>query len=250
MSVNRLACLFFILSTFWTSNGFSLQQVRCIATQNNICITATTKINPIAVERAQYIIQQMLRGSPEIAKRMGRIPYIIDIVGIKQKVIDLPRYRHLQGVITFDGRKFDDLRGFANVSSLAIGEEDLLRTSKINNEYESVFVHEFAHSIKFQMSEVVSSKVERAYLNARKRQLYPLNIYMMASSQEYWAMATEAWFNSTNRVIGNVGINSRERILRRDPEISKVLKQVYGIPVHEIWNLEQFTRPSRRYSRI
>lgn len=51
---------------------------------------------------------------------------------------------------------------------------------------------------------------------------------MIADEKEYWAEGTQAWFNASIRDDVNDGINTREKLWKHDPDLSALLKEVYG----------------------
>lgn len=188
-----------------------------------------TSLAPKAAERAQYIVQKMLENSAEIKQSFINQKFVIEIIGRKQKLSDIPRYAHLKDKKTFDGRSFDDgTRGVGEAQACSVGEENLLCLADQIYWEENILVHEFAHSVKFLMPVELSNKIDTAFANAKKNNLYPLNIYMMADSQEYWAESTQAWFHATVRKDVNAGINTRAGIKAHDPEMAAILLQVYG----------------------
>ena len=65
---------------------------------------------------------------------------------------------------------------------------------------ESILVHEFAHSVMcIGMDQEQRRSIEAAYGEAKAAGLYQSHIYMMANADEYWAEATQAWFDATVR---------------------------------------------------
>ena len=57
---------------------------------------------------------------------------------------------------------------------------------------------------------------------------YTKGIYMIADEKEYWALGTEAWFDACNRTSLNDGINRRDKVKSHDPDLAKMLEEVYG----------------------
>ena len=197
--------------------------------QHGIYFKSYVQVEHKAIERAQYIVELMLQNSPDIKTKMEKNNFVVEIIGQKQNITELPRYRHLKNQNTFDGRSFDEgTRGLGGADACSVGEENLLCFTKQKFWNENILVHEFAHSIKYFMPAALSEKVDQAFANAKKKNLYPKDIYMMADSHEYWAEATQTWFNATSRQDVNGGINSRALIKKHDPEISSLLKFVYG----------------------
>lgn len=226
-----LAICLFIVLTIYLKSALHKEPTKPVGSpvSEEVSINSFVAIDPRALERAQYIVRQMLLNSPELKKKMIATGYTIEIIGQKQNVSDLPRYKHLKNQKTFDGRSFDSgTRGLGDEKACSVGEENLLCFPDQKYYEENILVHEFAHSIKFLMPADISQRIDWAYTAAKKKKLYPKDIYMMASSQEYWAEATQAWFNATVRRDVNAGINTRESIKRHDPEVAELLELTYG----------------------
>lgn len=65
---------------------------------------------------------------------------------------------------------------------------------------ENILIHEFSHSIMcIGMDHQQRQSVEAAYNEAKAAGLYQSHIYMMANADEYWAEATQSWFDATVR---------------------------------------------------
>ena len=80
------------------------------------------------------------------------------------------------------------------------GEENVLMEDDRHYWQESILVHEFAHSIMcIGMDQEQRCSIEAAYGEAKAAGLYQSHIYMMANADEYWAEATQSWFDATVR---------------------------------------------------
>ncbi len=65
---------------------------------------------------------------------------------------------------------------------------------------ESILIHEFAHSVMcIGMDDEQRQSICGAYEEAKQSGLYQKHIYMMANADEYWAEATQSWFDATVR---------------------------------------------------
>ncbi len=63
---------------------------------------------------------------------------------------------------------------------------------------ENILIHEFAHSVMcIGMDDEQRQSICAAYDEAVQSGLYQRHIYMMANADEYWAEATQAWFDAT-----------------------------------------------------
>ena len=65
---------------------------------------------------------------------------------------------------------------------------------------ENILIHEFAHSVMcIGMDDEQRQSIRGAYEEAKQSGLYQKHIYMMANADEYWAEATQSWFDATVR---------------------------------------------------
>lgn len=93
----------------------------------------------------------------------------------------------------------------------------------------SVLVHELGHAVmNIAVPDDTLGRIYSAYCAAKAAGTYPDGCYMMVNEQEYWAAAVEAWFESTVRVEPNAGLNSREGLVRRDPGLAGIVREVFG----------------------
>jgi hypothetical protein len=222
--------LLILASLFVSVPGFAQVNLpNCRALKEGLCFNAAASVTEIAIDRAQYIVEQMLQNSSDLRKKMVDRGFVIEIIGQDQVLTDLPRYKYLKNRETFDGRDFDLTRGVGDEKACSIGEENLLCSKGQMYYNENILVHEFAHSILYYMSSQLKSQVNQAFAEAKKKKLYPKEIYMMADVNEYWATATQAWFDAVTRIDINAGINKRAKILKHDPELAKILQTIYGL---------------------
>ncbi|HBZ70550.1 MAG TPA: hypothetical protein DEP35_12810 [Deltaproteobacteria bacterium] len=190
---------------------------------------STITVSDDAIERAQYIVDQMLSNASAIREKMKAIGFKVEIIGKDQVLSDLPDYSNLKGKTTLDGRDYDKgTRGVGSKKLCSVGEENLLCLPGQRYRDEDVLVHEFSHSIMAHLDVSTQAMIDLAYENASESKLYPDGIYMMRNSREYWAEGTQAWFDVTRRHDVNGGYNTREKLKDHDPQLASLLEQVYG----------------------
>ena len=196
---------------------------------DGVWIVGSAQVADAAFDRAQYIVHQMLTNIPAIRVRMQAEHFRVAIIGSGQVLSDLPDYAQYKGKTTSDGRSYDTgTRGLGGDTLCSIGEENLLCAANQPYYLEDILVHEFAHSIKSHFDYTLASQSESAYQNARGQSLYHSTIYMMASSQEYWAEGTQSWFGVTQRTDVNDGYNTKAKLSAHDPGLAAVLSQVFS----------------------
>lgn len=194
-----------------------------------VWIVGSAQVADAAFDRAKYIVHQMLANIPTIRTRMQEEHFRVAIIGSGQVLSDLPDYTQFKGKTTSDGRSYDSgTRGLGGDTLCSIGEENLLCAANQPYYLEDILVHEFAHSIKSHFNSALASQSESAYQNARGQNLYKSSVYMMASSQEYWAEGTQSWFGVTQRSDVNDGYNTKAKLSTHDPGLAAVLSQVFS----------------------
>jgi hypothetical protein len=202
---------------------------RSFSRENGIEFLGSSKVSLAAVNRAQYIVKQMLRNLPKVQEGMRNNSFKVEIIGKGQVLSDLPDYAALKGQVTRDGRSFDTgTRGVGGHDKSSIGEENLLCLKQQPYFAEDILVHEFSHSIESYLDAYTVASIETAYKNALTRDLYPKGIYMVRDQGEYWAEGTQSWFGATVRTDVNGGYNRAEKLKAHDPMLAEILEKVYG----------------------
>ena len=80
------------------------------------------------------------------------------------------------------------------------GEENVTMLDDRHYGQENILIHEFAHSVMcIGMDDEQRQNVCFAYDEAVRSGSYQRHIYMMENADEYWAEATQAWFDATVR---------------------------------------------------
>ena len=65
---------------------------------------------------------------------------------------------------------------------------------------ENILIHEFAHSVMcIGMDDEQRLSICAAFEEAQRSGSYQRHIYMMENADEYWAEATQSWFDATVR---------------------------------------------------
>ena len=186
-------------------------------------------VSPIALERAKFIVENMLADLPGVRVSMKKVGFKVEIIPKDLVLSDLPDYAALKGKRTRDGRDFDTgTRGLGGGDMCSIGEENLLCLPVQSYRQEDVLIHEFSHSIKDHLPREQSVAIDAAFDGASSHSLYPTGIYMIRDSQEYWAEGTQVWFEATRRSDVNGGFNTPAALRGHDPKLFDALQRVYG----------------------
>ena len=73
---------------------------------------------------------------------------------------------------------------------------------------ENILIHEFAHSVMcIGMDDEQRHSICAAFQEAQQSGSYQRHIYMMENADEYWAEATQSWFDATIRTGGSLYAN-------------------------------------------
>lgn len=64
--------------------------------------------------------------------------------------------------------------------------------------------------------------------NAFPLRRVPADAYIMANADEYWAEASQAWFEATIRMDATGGVTTRAGVRSRDPRLAQLLELIWG----------------------
>lgn len=200
-----------------------------IVKHNGIIFRADKSVADSAIVRSQKIIDAMLANDEYMRRQLTEMDFQINFTPSGGKITDVDNYAEFKGKkIKFktspsgSGNFEDQVAGLAEFHQLIVPEDDLGGTGQGR-----IMVHEFAHAIHFYMPKDEQRQISKAFENARRKRLYSPNLYINENSFEYWAESTAAWFNVQWRSRSG-GINTRQALEAHDPEISKILKKIYG----------------------
>ena len=95
--------------------------------------------------------------------------------------------------------------------------------------HESILVHEFAHCVMdVGLDDESRERIRAAHNAALDRATVSAESYMGSNASEYWAEATQAWFEASVRCDVNCGLNTRAELARCDPAIAAELERAFG----------------------
>ncbi len=217
-----------------------------------IPIAASSRVDPLAIETARSLIEQMLAHRPELGTVLAQQGYRVAILAEDEAITDLPENAHWTRPARDDPRltrcerihyetRIGALtdREYWNARARGIGgrnmvgaEEDLLGLPTGRYFGETIFVHEFAHNVLFaiqQADPALHAEVEAAYAAALAEGLWK-NEYASTTVHEYWAEGTQFWFNSNRLAVfdGRRVLNHSD-LQAYDPRLGAVLAKAYGL---------------------
>lgn len=216
-----------------------------------IPIRSSAQVPDEALRRARSIVTEMLGHRPDLHRALVARGQTVSILAESEAITDLPENAHWRKPTRDDPRLtrcerklYDErigrltdrqywnarARGIGGVN-LAGAAEDLLGLRSSRYFGETIFVHEFAHSV-LDAIEIADprlyAQVRRAYRDALAKGLWK-NEYASTTVQEYWAEGTQTWFES-NRLMAFDGrrILSPQDLASYDPALYAVLGRAYG----------------------
>lgn len=104
-----------------------------------------------------------------------------------------------------------------------------LRRAADPNPLESILVHEFAHAVMdVGLDEAARARIRAAHASALARGEVSERDYIGSNASEYWAEGAQAWLGATVRCDVNCGLNTRDEIEAREPQIAAELERAFG----------------------
>ena len=199
-------------------------------------IVSSEKVPDVALEVARMLVLRMLSKRPDIQKAMVKNNTRVAVMAKSEVTTDIPEHSDLYQV--FPGTDWNGrCRGVGAtverpVSSCA--EENLLGYRDDPYKGESIFIHEFAHTI-YNMGITAVDKdfaptLKSAYQNALAKGLWE-NTYSATGMEEYWAEGVQSWFNANLESTPANGIhnqvNTRRELKRYDLGLAKLIAQIF-----------------------
>jgi tetratricopeptide (TPR) repeat protein len=159
-------------------------------------------------------------------RRLADAGVSVHVLSLAEDLTDAHERRELRGRRTFDGRRYDHLRGVGGAQG-AVGVEVLRQAAAFGF---NMLAHEFAH----QLHEKGFDEEERARVDA----LYAaavaegraLDYYAASNADEYFAQGYEAFVSLEKRgCLTETGRHTREELERRDPALAAFLRGVLDL---------------------
>lgn len=230
-------------------------------------VLSSARVPDAALLAARDIVRGMLRHRPDIAAAVVGMGTRVAIMAEDEATTDLPEQRHWTRPTRDDPRltrcerlHYDARigamtdRDYWNARARGMGgtltsgaAEDLLGQPSSRYYGETIFVHEFAHSILNAIQwrdPVLYGQIAQAYADARAAGRWR-DEYAMTTLTEYWAEGTQFWYNSNRlAVVDGRRILSDRDLKRYDPALHAVLSRLYG-PRHRLSGDPFYRHPAR-----
>ncbi len=214
---------------------------RKYADAQGLPVLSSGKVNDAALQEAVYLIRQMLSCRPDILQAMVRNRVRVVVMAPSEMTTDVPEQRSMTPKDYWDKRA----RGLGGRLT-SCGEENLLNLRGDRYFNENILIHEFSHAIhRYGIGSVdrtFDQRLQTIYKKAMDRGLWR-NTYAATNHSEYWAEATQSYFDC-NAPPGGVhnDINTREKLARYDPELFALLDEVYNKPE---WRYVRYDKRNR-----
>ena len=213
-------------------------------------ILGSEKVSDKAMLEANYLIRQMFAYRHDILKTMIDAGVSLVVVGVNEKVTDIPEYRGLE--MPEQGDK--PLRGLGCTpqrKTISCGEENLLNSPGDPCAGESILIREFAHALHVitgyrpidrdfdkkpkqqyelrvkRLDKEFNDKVKQLYEKALERGAWK-NTYAATNHEEYWSEGVQSWFDANRQnTSGHNDVNTREELEAYDPDLAKLIAEVF-----------------------
>lgn len=203
------------------------------ATFKGLPILASKNVDDKALHKLVYGIGRMLEKVPEAwIEAFVASGSLFAIIGKNEGQTDLPQYRHLKNDPNTDWDK--RARGLGGRTTSA-GEENILELDGDRYRGESIWLHEFAHTLSSQMFARVDPEHRRelraAYDKAMAAGLWK-NTYAATNSAEYWAEGVQCYFDTNRSASPPDGVHNeicnREQLKEYDPALFELIERSFG----------------------
>ena len=166
-----------------------------------IPIVSSEKVEDEAFFVVRDLMERMLSERPDVIEPMIEGKIRVAIMADEEVTTDIPEHSDLNEV--FPETDWDTrARGLSATlvrPAVSVGEENLLGFAGDTYVGESIFIHEFAHTIHgigiVSIDPEFMPRLQAAYENAIEAGLW-LNTYAATNADEYWAEGVQSWFNS------------------------------------------------------
>lgn len=210
---------------------------------DNIPIVSSVKVPDAALLAARRLAIMMLSKRSDIRKALISNRVRIAVMSIDEVTTDIPEHSDLN--IAFPSTDWNKrCRGIGAtvvrpVSSVA--EENLLRYPSDRYRGESIFIHEFAHTILtlgLDKNQDFRRCLQAAYDAACATGLWK-NTYAASNIEEYWAEGVQDWFDANQHCHPPDGvhneIHTQKQLKDYDPKLADLIAEVF--PNNWKWSL-------------
>lgn len=209
---------------------------KCILV-DGLPVVCSGKVSDDGLRKAVFIVQQMLKKRPEIAKPMMELKLRIAVMAPTEQTLDVPEHSDLQMAFpqTDWNKRARGLGATVERPAVSCGEENLLGLSGDRYKGESILIHEFGHTVlNFGIERVdktFKARLQKIYDEAKNSGVWK-NTYAVSNIEEYWAEGVQSWFDCNQKgPVGGNGVHNeiwnRAELKAKDPLFHDLLKEAF-----------------------
>lgn len=202
---------------------------------DGLYVVSGPEVQPLSLMTAAETAFNMLRHRPDLVGLLVQDRSRVAVTPQGASIVALPEFRDLDGEFTSDGRPWNQVTGIAGYDNgyiAANGEANVL--SLPNDPYrgqENITLHEWAHVIHMGAINKVASladELTEAFNDAMAAGLWS-GTYVSSNVLEYFAVATEAFFDFTREPDSTINhVNTRAELAQYDPQLFAFMVKIYG----------------------
>jgi hypothetical protein len=219
-------------------------------------IVASARVNPYALKEVAHLMDLMLARRPDVREAMIRSGARFCILAHDEFTTDLPEFARMasgrapgRGMEGISARDYWDARARGTGGSqtdpfVTCGEENLLGYPGDPYAAESIFIHEFAHSIHLRglvnVDPGFDGRLKEAYEAAMRAGLWK-GKYASVNRHEYFAEGVQSWFDDNRENDHDHNhVNTRKELVEYDAALAALCREVFGDTALA------YTKPARR----
>lgn len=217
---------------------------------NSIEVAATSLSSEVGHQKGAQIVALMLANiGDDVWNNMVRRRVRVGIFSRHEALSVYPEYQDLADsprckgscsgsckvTCTFDGRKWDTVAGAGGVRAAILESNILCDRYDPYRRSNNILAHEFIHTIHINgLPRTQTSQLNSAFSEAKRRRLWGLDSYAMATAYEYFAEAGGVWFGVNHN--GSSGgmdrcrgeMACRSHLKNRDPKLYALLRYTFS----------------------
>ncbi|HTE17869.1 MAG TPA: hypothetical protein VK689_05750 [Armatimonadota bacterium] len=201
-----------------------------------IPVVSSDKVADAALLTARDLARGMLSKRPKVRAALARSGVRIAVMAASEVTTDIPEHRDLNQAFpeTDWDKRARGLGATAARPACSVGEENLLQHATDRYRGESIFIHEFAHTVLTMGVQAVDPKfrprLEAAFRNAKADGRWA-RTYAATNPDEYWAEGVQSWYDANREALPPNGIHNevdtREELVRYDPALAGLVAEVF-----------------------
>ena len=205
---------------------------------HGLWIVSSEKPSDFALYEAAYIVDHMLANRDDLRAALIKNNVRLVVMAYNEFTTDIPEHSHLRPPkdSKLTGKQYWDRRarglGGTRADPLtSCGEENLLNLKGDPYAGENILIHEFSHIIQNvairNTDPDLHRKITEAWNQAKSEGLWK-GTYAITDDNEYFAEATQSWFDCNAHNNASHGdIDTRDKLKKYDPRMAELLAQVY-----------------------